>query len=287
MNIGAIEAGGTKFVLAIGNENGEIFHRHVVKTTTPVETMRHVKEFFDKYEFERIGVGSFGPVDINVNSNTYGYIKNTPKKEWINFDLVGELKKYYDVDITLNTDVNCAALGEFKIGAAKDEKSCLYMTVGTGIGVGVILNGGILAGITHPEMGHIFLKRHEKDNYVGKCIYHKDCFEGLASGPAIMERAGIGAENIPEGDIAWEIEAYYLAQGIINFILTLGPEKIILGGGVSKQKHLFPLIHKYVKEMLNGYLELEVLQNIENYIVYAELGDDAGIKGTLILGSQI
>lgn len=285
MNIGAIEAGGTKFVLAIGNENGEIFHRHQVKTTTPEETMGLVKEFFDKYEFEKMAVGSFGPIDIDINSKTYGYIKNTPKKDWINFDLIGELKKYYNVDIALNTDVNCAALGEYKIGAAKGLKSCLYMTVGTGIGVGAVVNGGLLAGVTHPEMGHIFLKRHEKDNYVGKCIYHKDCFEGLAAGPAIMERAGVSAENIPVGDIAWEIEAYYLAQGIINFILTLAPEKIILGGGVSKQQHLYPLIHKYVKELLNGYLDLDVLKDIENYIVYAELGDDAGIKGTLILGN--
>ncbi|MFV0441287.1 MAG: ROK family protein [Lachnospirales bacterium] len=286
MDVAAIEAGGTKFVLAIGNEKGEVFHRHVVKTTTPEETMTEVKTFFDKYEFQKMAVGSFGPIDIDVNSKTYGHIRNTPKKAWINFDLIGELKSYYDVDIALNTDVNCAALGEFKIGAAKNSKSCLYMTVGTGIGVGAVVNGRLLSGVSHPEMGHILIKRHEKDTYEGKCIYHKDCFEGLASGPAIMERAGVLAQNIPEGDIAWDIEAYYLAQGLVNFILTLAPEKIILGGGVSKQKHLFPLIHKYVKELLNGYLDLEVLNSIEDYIVYAHLGDDAGIKGTLILANE-
>ncbi len=285
MRIAAIEAGGTKFVLAIGDELGNIYYKEVVKTTTPKETMAGVKAFFDKHKFEKMAIGCFGPVDLDEKSETYGYIKNTPKKEWVDFNILGELKKYYDVEIEISTDVNCAALGEVTFGVAKGLKNCVYITIGTGIGVGAIVNGKLLVGMTHPEMGHILVRRHKDDTYEGNCIYHKDCLEGLACGPAILGRTGVAAENISEDDKSWEIEAYYIAQAIVNYILILSPEKVVLGGGVSKQKQLYPLIRKNVKEILNGYIDTEQLKNLDEYIVYAGLSDEAGIKGTLALGN--
>ncbi len=286
MRIGAIEAGGTKFVCAIGDENANIIEREVIKTTNPKETMEQVISFFKKYDFEKMAVGSFGPIDLNVESETYGYITSTPKKEWINYNIIGELKKHFHVPIAFNTDVNCAALGELTLGSAKGLNSCLYMTVGTGIGCGAVVDNVLVSGMLHPEMGHILVRRREDDDFEGTCIYHKDCFEGLACGKAIDKRWNKPAYELSKEHKAWDLEAYYLAQGIVNFILILSPQKIVLGGGVSKQMQLYPMIHKYVLEMLNGYVKTKEIEDIENYIVYADLGDDAGIKGTLILGSK-
>ncbi len=286
MRIAAIEAGGTKFVCAVGDENGNIFVREVIKTTTPAETMGLVVEFFKKQDFEKMAVGCFGPIDLNMNSATYGYITSTPKKAWINYNILGELKKHFNVPMAFNTDVNCAALGELVLGTAKNLDSCLYMTVGTGIGAGAVVGGNLVSGMLHPEMGHILIKRREDDDFEGTCIYHKDCFEGLACGKAIDFRWDTPAYELPVDHKAWDLEAYYLAQGIVNFILILSPQKIILGGSVPKQKQLFPMIHNYVKEFLNGYINTKEIDNIEDYIVYTELGDDAGIIGTLVLGSR-
>ncbi len=286
MNIAAIEAGGTKFVCGIGDEHGTIFERTVVKTTTPEETMKEVVAFFKKHNFEKMAVGCFGPIDVNEKSETYGYITSTPKKAWINYNIMGELKKHFDVPMAFNTDVNCAALGELVLGAAKNLDSCVYMTVGTGIGAGAVINNELVSGMLHPEMGHMIIQRREDDNFEGTCIYHKDCFEGLACGKAIDYRWDAPAYTLPEDHPAWDLEAYYLAQGIVNLILVLSPQKIILGGGVPQQKHLFPKIHRYVKQFLNGYIQTKELDNIEDYIVYASFGNDAGLKGTLVLGSR-
>ncbi len=286
MRIGAIEAGGTKFVCAIGDELGNVFEKEVIKTTTPNESMPMVIDFFKKHEFEKMAVGCFGPIDVNTNSDTYGYITSTPKKEWIDYNIIGELKKHFNLPIAFNTDVNCAALGELTLGSAVGLDSCVYMTVGTGIGAGAVVNKTLVSGMLHPEMGHMIVKRHKDDDFEGTCIYHKDCFEGLACGKAIDYRWNTPAFELPKDHKAWDLEAYYLAQGIVNFILVLSPQKIILGGGVPKQEQLFPLIHKYVKEFLNGYINTKEIANIEEYIVYAKLGDEAGIKGTLVLGSQ-
>ena len=196
----------------------------------------------------------------------------------------GYLKKYIHVPIFLDTDVNGAALGEATWGSAKDIKNCLYLTIGTGIGGGALVSGKLIHGMLHPEMGHILVKRHPEDKYEGKCPFHKDCLEGLASGPAIEARWGVKGYELPENHMAWDLEAYYIAQGLMNFILTLSPEKIILGGGVMKQKHLFPKIRKNVIELLQGYLHTnQILKDIDNYIVYPELNEEAGLLGALAL----
>jgi len=288
MLLGAIEAGGTKFVCAIGTEKGEILERVSFATTTPEETLKKVVEFFWNKKIKSLGVGCFGPIDLDKNSKTYGYITSTPKSGWSNYNIVGELKKYFDIPINFDTDVNGAALGEAKWGSGVGLDSLIYLTVGTGIGGGIYTNGTLVHGMTHPETGHIFVSRADGDEYKGKCPYHGDCLEGMASGPAIEERWGSSASELPKNHRAWDLEAYYLAEGLINYILIVSPKKIILGGGVMKQKQLFPLIRKKVIERLNGYVSHKnILEDIENYIVYPKLGDDAGICGALALADLV
>ena len=285
--LGAIEAGGTKFVCAVGNENGEIIDRVSFPTEKPEETMINVIEFFKGKEIEAMGVGSFGPIDPDKESVTYGYITNTPKPYWKNYDLIGELKKHFSVPLTFDTDVNGAALGEATWGAAKGLDSVIYLTVGTGIGGGIYSGGKLVHGLTHPETGHILVKRHPEDSYEGNCQFHGDCLEGMAAGPAIEKRWSKKGQELPEDHPAWEMEAYYLAQGLMNYILVVSPKKIILGGGVMKQKHILPLIRKKLQELLNGYVaRKELLEEIDSYIVYPELGDNAGICGSIALAKK-
>lgn len=284
MLLGAIEAGGTKFVCAVGSENGEILEKISFSTTTPKETMEKVVNFFLDKKIVALGVGCFGPIDLDKDSKTYGYITSTPKTNWINYDIVGKLKKYFDIPINFDTDVNGAALGEARWGSAIGLDSVIYLTVGTGIGGGIYSSGKLVHGMIHPETGHIMVKREKNDKYRGKCPYHGDCLEGMASGPAIEERWGVEASKLSKDHEAWKLEAYYLAQGLVNYILIMSPKKIILGGGVMKQTQLFSLIQNEVVRILNGYVSHKnILKNIEKYIVPPKLGDNAGICGALAL----
>ncbi|MFE1242912.1 ROK family protein [Fictibacillus sp. NPDC058756] len=288
MILGAIEAGGTKFVCGIGNENGDIIEKISYPTTTPEETLQLVTDYFKDKQIEALGVGSFGPIDLNQESSTYGFITSTPKKHWKNVNLLGELKKHIDVPMAFDTDVNAAALGELEWGAAKGLNSCIYMTVGTGIGVGAVTEGKLIHGMLHPEMGHILVKRHENDTYKGNCPFHGDCLEGMASGPAIENRWGQKGVVLSANPQVWELEAYYLAQALVNYILVLSPKKLILGGGVMQQKQLFPIIIENVVNLLNGYIQHEnLLVCIDDYIVPPELGDNAGLCGALALAKRI
>jgi fructokinase len=288
MILGAIEAGGTKFVCGIGNENGDIIEKISFPTTTPEETLKLVTDYFKDKQIEALGVGSFGPIDLNQESSTYGFITSTPKKHWKNVNLLGELKKHIDVPMAFDTDVNAAALGELEWGAAKGLDSCIYMTVGTGIGVGAVTEGKLIHGMLHPEMGHILVKRHEDDTYKGNCPFHGDCLEGMASGPAIENRWGQKGVVLSANPQVWELEAYYLAQALVNYILVLSPKKLILGGGVMQQKQLFPIIIENVVNLLNGYIQHEnLLVCIDEYIVPPELGDNAGLCGALALAKNM
>ncbi|MGQ3480204.1 ROK family protein [Paenibacillus sp. TY11] len=282
--LGAIEAGGTKFVCGTGDEKGNIHDRISFPTTTPEETMEQVIKYFAGKQVEAMGVGSFGPIDPVPGSNTYGYITSTPKPHWSHYNLIGRLKEHFDVPMTFDTDVNGAALGEYTWGAAKGLDSCLYMTVGTGIGAGAVVRGSVLRGLSHPEMGHILVRRHPADQYKGGCPYHVDCLEGLAAGPAINQRWNTEGRELPVDHSAWEIEAFYLAQALMNYILILSPQKMILGGGVMKQEQLFPAVRKQLKELLNGYMQHQFLhKHIEEYVVPPALGDNAGLSGGLAL----
>lgn len=280
---GAIEAGGTKFVCAVGDENGKIIDRIQIPTNNPEETIPRVIQFFKPYTLQAIGIGSFGPIDVNQDSPTYGSITTTPKLRWNNYPFVQKLKEEFSVPIGFTTDVNAAALGEITFGAAKGLDSCLYITVGTGIGAGAVVQGKVLHGWSHPEMGHILVRRQPNDLFKGKCPYHDDCLEGLASGPAIEERWGEKAAALADESKVWELEGYYLAQAVMQYVLILSPKKIILGGGVMNQKQVFSYLYRYLQELLNEYVELPELSD---YIVSPGLGNDAGITGALILAQQ-
>jgi fructokinase len=288
MLIGGIEAGGTKFVCGIGNENGEIIEQLTIPTTTSEETMPQVISFFQDKGIEAIGIGSFGPIDVDKESATYGYITQTPKLAWKDYNIVGEVKKHFEVPVGFHTDVTAAALAENMWGAGRGLDSCLYMTVGTGIGVGAIFGGNPLQGLTHPEMGHVFVKRHPADEFAGACPYHGDCLEGMAAGPAIEKRWNVKGQHLSERAEVWELEAYYLAQALMNFILVLSPKKIVVGGGVAKQEHLLSLVRKNVLALLNGYVPVVALNEgaIDDYIVLPGLGDKAGLTGAIALGAE-
>lgn len=281
--LGAIEAGGTKFVCAVGDASGNIIESVQIPTTVPNETMPKVIEFFKKYPIKAMGIGSFGPIDVNLESKTYGFITSTPKIAWRNYPFVQSILDAFAVPTGFNTDVNVAALGEATLGAAKGLDSCLYITIGTGIGAGAIVQGKLLQGLSHPEMGHILIRRHPDDSYRGKCPYHLDCLEGLAAGPAIEERWGAKGVNLEDKDEVWDLEGYYTAQALMQYILILSPKKIILGGGVMHQRQVFTAINKYLKEFVSGYV---TLPDLETYIVSPGLGDKAGIIGALLLADQ-
>lgn len=279
---GGIEAGGTKFVCAVSDE-GVIVEKISIPTTAPEETLKQVFDFFDQYELEAMGIGSFGPIGIDKNTDSYGYVLATPKKGWTNYNFWGSIKDNYDIPVAWTTDVNAAAYGELLKGAAIGKKSCIYLTVGTGIGAGVVMNGNIFSGIAHPEMGHIWVKRHPDDTYEGTCPYHKDCLEGLAAGPSIEARTGIKGQDLPQDHPVWDMQAFYIAQALVNYTLTLAPEKIILGGGVMNQDHLLHKIRQQFAELMGGYMETPP---VSEYIVRWGLPNESGIIGSLLLAEH-
>lgn len=283
MLLGALEAGGTKMVLAIGNENGEILEQTSIPTETPDITLPKIIEYFKDKDIKALGIGSFGPIDLDKNSKSYGYITSTPKLAWVNCDIVGTLTKHLGVPVGFDTDVNGSALGEATWGSTKGVDSSIYITIGTGVGVGVYQNGKLLHGMLHPEAGHVLLSRHPEDSFTGACPYHSNCFEGLAAGPAIEKRWGKKAYELAPDHKAWEMEAFYIAQALVGYIFTLSPHRIVLGGGVMHQTHLFPMIREQVITLINGYLKTPLLEDIDNYIVPAALNDDQGIMGCIKL----
>jgi len=284
MRIGALEAGGTKMVCAVGDESGSFTDRISIPTETPEVTVPKLIGYFKERNIEALGIGSFGPVDLNKKSPTYGYILNSSKLKWVNYDFLGAFKKEMDIPMGFDTDVNGSCLGEVTYGQAKGLESVIYITVGTGVGVGVYINGGLLHGAAHPEAGHIMMIRHPKDTYEGWCPYHKACLEGMASGSAMKDRWGVPASELGDNEDAWEIEADYLAQAITAFIYTYAPQKIIIGGGVLHSPGLFDRIHEKVLKKNNSYASVHEIEDIKNYIVEPSLNDDQGIMGALALG---
>lgn len=280
MILGAIEAGGTKFVCAVANERFEILERISIKTEDPGTTMGKVIEFFKKYQDQLvgIGVGSFGPIDARLGSPTYGYITSTPKLKWRNYNFVGTLKEHFDIPITWTSDVNASAMGEFNAREDNEVQSLVYYTVGTGVGGGAVENGRLIGGRGFTEMGHQIIRRHPDDNYEGTCPYHRDCLEGLAAGPSIKGRYEIEGVELAVDHEHWDILAYYLAQCAINTTQFYTPDKIIFGGGVMKQAQLFDKIRQQFTELNQDYMAVD---NLEEYITSPNLGDNAAIIGCL------
>ena len=293
MLYGALEAGGTKMICAVGNENGQILDHTTIPTTTPEETMPQIIEYFktkldenlpEDDRIKAIGVACFGPVDVREGSKTYGNILNTPKIPWRNYPIVKTLKDALgDIPIGFDTDVNGSLLGEATWGTAKGLTDAVYITIGTGIGMGAISGGNPIHGQLHPEAGHIIMSKIPGDEYAGHCPTHGACFEGMAAGPAIQERWGKPAMELREMPEVWDLEAKYIAQALTAITLILSPQKIILGGGVMGQSQLFPLVRKYTLEYLNNYIDTKELRNINSYITPAALNGNQGIMGALKL----
>jgi fructokinase len=283
---GAIEAGGTKFVCGIGTGPEDLTIVQI-PTTTPEATVRQVIDFFQgsKEPIRGIGIGSFGPLDLHPESPTFGFITSTPKPGWRNFNIAGIIAGELGVPVGFDTDVNAAALGEGRWGAAVGLTDFLYLTVGTGIGGGAVVNDSLLHGLVHPEMGHLRIPHdRSSDPFTGNCPFHGDCLEGLASGPAMQARWGVPPSQLPENHAAWMLEAHYLALGLVSWVCTLSSQRIIIGGGIMQQPQLFLMIRQEVPLLLNGYIQARTLMDsLDDYIVPPKLGNRAGILGALVL----
>ncbi len=289
MRYGALEAGGTKMVMAVMNESGDTLQRETIPTLTPAETMPRMIGFFRDNKADVLGVGSFGPLDLNPASPAFGSVTITPKLAWCNYPMLKVFRDELKIPVAIDTDVNAAALAEFMLGAAKGKSSCMYVTVGTGVGGGLIVNGKPVHGFMHPEIGHIPLIPDPEDPTPdGFCPYHKHCMEGLAAGPAIEKRWGISAKELPQDHPAWKLEIYYMSQLCANAMFSFSPEIIILGGGVMQQKFMIPAIRKKTVELLGGYFpEPLIADGLSSYIVEPGLGTASGITGAWLLAKQL
>jgi fructokinase len=275
---GGIETGGTKWECAIGTGPDDLRATATIPTTTPEETIGQVVAFFEREgPVAGIGIGSFGPIDQKPGSVTWGHITSTPKPGWANTDVGGEIGRRLSVQVTFDTDVNAAALGEHRWGAAQGLDTFCYITIGTGIGGGGMAGGRLLHGLAHPEFGHMRIPHDRgRDPFEGVCPYHGDCWEGLASGRAIEARWGRPAAELDGDDAVWMLQAHYLALGLVSVICVLSPERILLGGGVMRRPSLLPLVHREVEGLMNGYQETAT-------IMLPALAPRSGVLGAIAL----
>lgn len=287
---GGIEAGGTKFVCMVGRGPEDIKAELRFPTTSnPSETVGRAVAFFkeqaQQVKLTAIGIGSFGPVDLEPTSATFGYITNTAKPGWPNTNVVGMLHTALGVPVVIDTDVNAAAFGEYRWGASPANDPLLYLTVGTGIGGGAVCSGQPQHGLMHPEMGHILIPHNRsQDPFAGVCPFHGDCLEGLASGPAMNDRWGQPAESLPDDHPAWELEAQYLAMAMVNLILIYSPRQIVLGGGVMQRESLYPVVRAKTQQFLNQYIRRpQLTTDIERFITPPVLGNRSGVLGAIAL----
>jgi fructokinase len=287
---GSLEGGGTKFVCAVASGPQEIVEEVRFSTTTPDETLEQAIAFFQKHAIAALGLACFGPLDLDPASPSYGSITATPKPGWAGTELVKRFRQALNIPVVFDTDVNAAAFGEYTwLLENRGLDSLVYITIGTGVGAGVILNGQIVHGLTHPEAGHFHLPHDRNaDPYPGNCPFHGDCFEGLTCGPAIAARWGQPGESLPDDHPAWNLEASYIAHALAAIICLLSPRRIVLGGGVMERNLLFPLIRRRVREVINGYIASPVIAGtMETYIVPPGLGKRSGILGALALARQM
>ena len=274
---GGIELGGTKCTLAVGESANKIISKKIINTADPENTFSEIYSFFINFPLKKLGVGSFGPIVLNPDSQKFGTIVAESKNGWKGVNVVNYLEKICS-DISIDTDVNAAAIGEYKYGLGDKYQTLVYVTVGTGIGVGVLLDGMPHKGNFHLEAGH--MKIPNTSNYSGVCKLHGDCWEGLASGPSMKARWGFDPQELPKNHEAWAIEAELLSLGLINIISTFSPEKIIMGGGVMLQEHLLSMIRSNIAILWNNFTPLG---DISDLITKPVLGKDSGIIGALSL----
>lgn len=290
---GGIEGGGTKFVCAVGTGPDDVRAEVRFATTTPEETLRRAVEFFVAQRrhdpLAAVGIGCFGPVDLGPGSPTYGFVTTTVKAGWTQCDVAGTVARALDLPVGFDTDTNAAALAEQRWGAAQGLDTFVYLTVGTGIGGGLMVGGQLVHGLMHPEMGHIPVPHDwSQDPFPGVCPFHGDCLEGLAAGPALQARWQRPAEQLPPDHPAWDLEAHYLALALVDYIYIVSPQRIVLGGGVMSQPHLFARLHRAVQRVSNGYIAAPaLLDGIDEYIVPAALGGRAGVLGAMALAERV
>ncbi len=286
-----IEAGGTKFICAAGSNIHTLSPRHRIQTHTPKQTMpeviQYIRNIAQTETIDGIGIACFGPLELDENAHNYGAITSTPKVAWQHYNIVQALQSEFNVPIGFDTDVNATALAEQRWGAAQDCHSIIYITVGTGIGVGVIINNQLVHGAMHPESGHICIPQLAVDNFAGVCPFHGNCLEGLASGPALKERWQVNsALDLPDDHQAWDWEAEYLAEAIYNYTLCYAPMRVIMGGGVMRHHGLIEKIRPLFTARMNGYVTHNYLDSVDQYIVLAGLAENAGVAGALALAEQ-
>jgi fructokinase len=287
--LGGIEAGGSKFVCAVGTGAGALGAELRIPTTSPAETLPRAIAFFEaeaaRTPLAALGIASFGPVDLDPASATWGWITSTPKPGWTDIELAGAFRRALGVPVGFDTDVNGAALAEQRWGALRGSDPGVYLTVGTGIGGGAIVNGRPLHGALHPEMGHLRVPRDARDSFAGACPYHGDCLEGLASAEAMRRRWRAAPEALPSEHPAWELEATYLALGLAAVVALLSPQRIVLGGGVTGEPTLLPRVRARLRPLLGGYLRAPALVDLDAYVVAPALGQQAGVLGALVLAA--
>lgn len=287
--IGALEAGGTKMVCAIGRADGTIIESEQFPTTTPDETMALVCSWFKERDIDALGIGAFGPTAVNPSSERYGQILETPKTAWRYFDMLGALQRGLDVPCGYDTDVNVACLGECTFGCAQGYDNVVYLTIGTGVGAGVMIGGQLIHGMLHPEAGHVLVTRNPSDT-IGEdsgCPYHGSCLEGLIAGPGVKKRwGGKRASELAEDENAMDLLSGYLAQALMTYILCYAPQKIVIGGGVADHTPIVQLARAKAAKLLNGYITTPEIEHIDTYIVNNSLDGKQGIMGCLALGAQ-
>ena len=276
--IAGAELGGTKCILAVAKSPTEIIERKIISTKRPEYTLPEIFNFFNNFGVESLGIGTFGPINIDKKSKEYGVLVSESKEGWQGVNIYSEFSNNIKAKISIDTDVNAAVIGEYYYGSGKNCDNLVYVTIGTGIGVGVLVNGKSYTGNFHLEAGHVPIPN--PDQVTGVCKIHGECWEGLASGPALEKRWEMQGSEIPESHIAWEKESQLIAYGLISIVANHSPDKIILGGGVMKQSHLYSKIRFHFKKMWNNYTPLVDLTDL---ISKPGLGSDSGIVGSLIL----
>jgi fructokinase len=287
---GGVETGGSWCVCALGRGPGELVAEEQFPTTDPKTTLGRIADFFRRNTGAvAIGIGSFGPVDLDPTSPTWGYVTSTPKPGWQRVSVATVLGEQLGVPVAFDTDVAAAAVGEHRWGAGLGVEAVCYLTVGTGIGAGLLRDGEPWHGLVHPEVGHVRIPRdHERDSFKGSCPVHGDCWEGLASGLAIAERWGTPSEELPDDHPAWPLEADYLALGIVGIVMIASPERVIVGGGVMERRPLLPMTRSRVRDLIAGYLDTPLLgEQIDAYLVPPRLGDRAGVLGAIAMARQL
>jgi fructokinase len=287
---GGVETGGTWCVCAVGSGPEDVRSQEVFRTGEPEPTLERIARFFAQGERPAaVGIGSFGPIDLDPESRTWGYVTSTPKPGWQHTPVASVLQERLQLPVAFDTDVNAAAVGEQRWGAGADVDSLCYLTVGTGVGAGLVIDGKPVHGLVHPEVGHLRIPHDlRRDPFGGSCPVHGDCWEGLAAGGAIQQRWGVTPQDLPVEHPAWPLEAEYLALGILSIVSVASPHLVILGGGVMEQPGLMAMVRSRLRELVAGYLETPLLgDDVERYLVAPALGERAGVLGAIALAAEL